>query len=70
MNDGWSVWGLQHLSKVPSTSKLALFREMTWCAESSAWDEEADLRDAVRYARGSRLLQIPNGFRDVLPIRL
>lgn len=40
---------------------------MEWCQESEKWDEEADLRDVIRYARGSTKLRIPDGWRDVLP---
>lgn len=40
---------------------------MKWDDDSEQWDEEADLRDAIRYARGSKLLKIPPGWRDVLP---
>lgn len=40
---------------------------MEWGPESTSWDEEADLRDVIRYARGSSKLRIPDGWREVLP---
>ena len=43
---------------------------MDWSVECREWNEEADLTDVIRYARGSRLLRIPPSFRDVLPTKL
>jgi hypothetical protein len=48
-------------------SLITLFTNMEWCNESIAWDEEGDLRDAIRYARGSKKLSIPPEWRDALP---
>ena len=48
-------------------SLIELFNEMEWDDQCRSWDEEADLRDVIRYARGSRHLQIPPGWKDVLP---
>ena len=55
------------LFKAPTGSLIELFGAMKWDGDSEQWDEEADLRDAIRYARGSKLLKIPPGWRDVLP---
>ena len=48
-------------------SLITLFTNMEWCNESIAWDEEGDLRDAIRYARGSKKFRIPPEWRDALP---
>lgn len=48
-------------------SLIELFNNMDWDDQCRSWDEEADLRDVIRYARGSRHLQIPLGWKDVLP---
>lgn len=48
-------------------SLIELFSKMEWDDQCRSWDEEADLRDVIRYARGSRRLQIPLGWKDVLP---
>lgn len=53
--------------EVPNESVLELFKNMPWCQEGALWEEEADLRDALIYVRGSKLLKIPEVFRDVLP---
>ncbi|CAK9040702.1 Uncharacterized protein SCF082_LOCUS23615, partial [Durusdinium trenchii] len=44
---------------VPNESVLELFKNMPWCQEGALWEEEADLRDALIYVRGSKLLKIP-----------
>ena len=54
-------------SKVASGNLIKLFENMPWCEESQRWDEEADLRDVLRYARGSKRLVIPEGWKPVLP---
>ena len=46
---------------------ISMFQKMPWCGESIAWDEEADLRDAIVYIRGSKGLSIPEAWREVLP---
>ena len=32
-----------------------------------AWEQESDLREVIRYARGSKLLSIPPDWRPLLP---
>lgn len=53
--------------QVPSGPLPALFAQMEWGTDSELWDEEADLTDALRYVRGSKLLKIPLQWREVLP---
>lgn len=55
------------LAQVPSGSLPDLFQNMAWGAQSDEWDREADLWMAIRYARGSKLLRIPEEWRDVIP---
>ena len=59
------VDSLMQVSFVDSLNML--FKNMEWGPESISWDEEADLRDVIRYARGSSKLRIPDGWREVLP---
>ena len=56
-----------HPWKVPGGCLITLFDNMPWCDESNRWDEEADLRNVIRYARGSKRLSIPEGWKAVLP---
>lgn len=59
----------QFLWQVSPEPLQILFANMTW-AESADWDMEADLRRVVRYARGSKRLSIPGGWREFLPKEL
>ena len=47
-----------------------LFGKLGWCEESRLWDAEADLWRVVQYARGSKKLSIPSGWRDLLPKKM
>lgn len=58
---------IQQPLEVSSTSLPELFAGMEWDAGSEQWEEEADLRKAIRYARGSKLLKIPPEWRAVIP---
>ena len=69
------AWGnggvLCMLAEVPSTPLVEMFRNMPWDDVSTAWCEEADLYEAIRYCRGSKLLNIPSQeWRHALPTRL
>jgi len=35
--------------------------------DGKAWEQESDLREVIRYARGSKLLSIPSDWRPLLP---
>lgn len=61
-----SICSKTHVQVLPGNLP-SLFACMPWDDESVAWCEEADLRDALRYVRGSKLLKIPLEWRVVLP---
>lgn len=52
---------------MPSGSLPELFHAMEWNSESTVWDGEGDLWKAIAYARGSKLLNIPNEWRWAIP---
>jgi len=53
--------------QVPSGSLMDLFNSMEWDDGSISWEQEADLRKAIMYVRGSKLLKIPAEWRNVIP---
>jgi hypothetical protein len=52
------------------STALELFATMAFCDEGQAWDQEADLRRVIRYARGSKRLHIPSEWRPLLPTEI
>ena len=46
---------------------IEMFREATF---DDLWCECGDIRDVLVYARGSKRLRIPEGWREVLPTEL
>lgn len=46
---------------------IEMFREATF---DDLWCECSDIRDVLVYARGSKRLRIPEGWREVLPTEL
>ncbi|CAL1136134.1 unnamed protein product, partial [Cladocopium goreaui] len=44
--------------EVSSDSIFNLFEKMKWDQQSIAWEQEADLRKVLQYARGSKLLRL------------
>ena len=61
------IWALSDCVQVPSGSLVDLFQNMEWGADSILWEQEADLRKAISYVRGSKLLRIPEEWRNVIP---
>ena len=55
------------LWQVSSSPLQEQFAAMVYDEEGRAWERESDLRFVIRYARGSKKLQIPEGWRDLLP---
>lgn len=53
--------------QVSSDSIFNLFDKMKWDQQSIAWEQEADLRKVLQYARGSKLLRLPEGWREIIP---
>lgn len=49
---------------VENQSILELFKSATF---DESWDDHADLKDCIVYCRGSKRLQIPDGWRQWLP---
>lgn len=44
-----------------------LFAAMDFDDEGREWEQQADLREVIRYSRGSILLKIPPTWRPLLP---
>lgn len=53
--------------QVPQQTVLELFKQ---AAFDDLWDDSSDIRDVLVYARGSKRLCIPSGWRDALPSEL
>lgn len=53
--------------QVSSDSIFNLFEKMKWDQQSIAWEQEADLRKVLQYARGSKLLRVPEGWKEIIP---
>ena len=58
---------VQRRCQVLDASTKDLFAAMEFDDEGRAWELEGDLRDVIRYTRGSKRLVFPDGWRDLLP---